>query len=172
MTDTDTLIKTMRILAQDIESEDGVANAAIAEAADRLEALQLETDVSTALQRIDKALKERDEARAEVEERKEALLDAARQIDELKKQRNDWFERARLENEKRLDALERLRNQRPDVRPEPSRLEIAAMIYAAWSSNPQIELLRQAGDDRAGLFEHDDAFEEADALIAEAKKPV
>lgn len=46
------------------------------------------------------------------------------------------------------------------------------MIYAAWSSNPQIELLRQAGDDRAGLFEHDDAFEEADALIAEAKKPV
>lgn len=119
MTDTDTLIKTMRILAQDIESEDGVANAAIAEAADRLEALQLETDVSTALQRIDKALKERDEARAEVEERKEALLDAARQIDELKKQRNDWFERARLENEKRLDALERLRNQRPDVRPEP-----------------------------------------------------
>ena len=162
----------MRILAQDIESEDGVANAAIAEAADRLEALQLETDVSTALQRIDKALKERDEARAEIEERKVALLDAARQIDELKKQRNDWFERARLENEKRLDALERLRNQRPDVRPEPSRLEIAAMIYAAWSSNPQIELLRRAGDDRAGLFEHDDAFEEADSLIAEAKKPV
>jgi len=172
MTDTDTLIKTMRILAQDIESEDGVANAAIAEAADRLEALQLETDVSTALQRISKALKERDEARAEVEERKEALLDAARQIDELKKQRNEWFERARLENEKRLDALERLRNQRPDVRSEPSRLEIAAMIYAAWWSNPQIELLCRAGDDRANLFDRDDALEEADELIAAAKKTV
>ena len=36
-TDTATLIKAMRILARDIESGDGVANAAIAEAADRLE---------------------------------------------------------------------------------------------------------------------------------------
>jgi uncharacterized protein (UPF0212 family) len=38
-TDTATLIKAMRILARDIESGDGVANAAIAEAADRLEEL-------------------------------------------------------------------------------------------------------------------------------------
>jgi len=36
-TDTPTLIKAMRILARDIQSGDGVANAAIAEAADRLE---------------------------------------------------------------------------------------------------------------------------------------
>ena len=39
-TDTNTLIKALRILARDIDSEDGIANAAIAEAADRLEKLQ------------------------------------------------------------------------------------------------------------------------------------
>jgi hypothetical protein len=38
-TDTPTLIRALRILAQDIQSGDGVANAAIAEAADRLEEL-------------------------------------------------------------------------------------------------------------------------------------
>ena len=35
-TDTETLISALRILSQDIESNDGVANAAIAEAADRM----------------------------------------------------------------------------------------------------------------------------------------
>ena len=39
-TDTKTLIDALRILARDIDSEDGVANAAIAEAADRLEKQQ------------------------------------------------------------------------------------------------------------------------------------
>lgn len=38
-TDTKTPIESMRILARDIRSADGVANAAIAEAADRLEEL-------------------------------------------------------------------------------------------------------------------------------------
>jgi hypothetical protein len=37
---TETLIAAMRVLARDIQSGDGVANAAIAEAADRLEELQ------------------------------------------------------------------------------------------------------------------------------------
>ena len=35
-TSTETLIAAMRILSQDIQSEDGVANAAVAEAAERL----------------------------------------------------------------------------------------------------------------------------------------
>ena len=39
---TETLIGAMRILARDIQSGDGVANAAIAEAADRLEEQQEE----------------------------------------------------------------------------------------------------------------------------------
>jgi multimeric flavodoxin WrbA len=38
-TDTPTLIKALRILVEDIQSDDGVANACIAEAADRLELL-------------------------------------------------------------------------------------------------------------------------------------
>ena len=40
MSDTETLIKALRILSRDIESCDGVANAAIAEAADRLQEQQ------------------------------------------------------------------------------------------------------------------------------------
>ena len=39
---TTTLISALRILARDIKSDDGVANAAIAEAADRLEELSRE----------------------------------------------------------------------------------------------------------------------------------
>jgi hypothetical protein len=38
-TDNATLISALRILARDIQSEDGIANAAIAEAADRIEKL-------------------------------------------------------------------------------------------------------------------------------------
>ena len=38
--DTKTLVAAMRILAEDIQSEDGVANSAIAEAANRLEELE------------------------------------------------------------------------------------------------------------------------------------
>lgn len=38
-TDTETLASAMRILAIEIESEDGIAKAAIAEAADRLDEL-------------------------------------------------------------------------------------------------------------------------------------
>ena len=37
---TETIIKAMRILSAEIHSDDGVANAAIAEAADRLDELQ------------------------------------------------------------------------------------------------------------------------------------
>jgi len=43
-TDTETLIEAMKILSRDIESEDGVANAAIYEAAQRLEDLERDRD--------------------------------------------------------------------------------------------------------------------------------
>jgi len=43
-TDTKTLISALRILSKDIQSEDGVANAVIAEAADRLEELSQTND--------------------------------------------------------------------------------------------------------------------------------
>lgn len=38
---TETIIQAMRILAEEIQSDDGVANAAILEAADRLEELRV-----------------------------------------------------------------------------------------------------------------------------------
>lgn len=44
-TKDDHLIAALRILARDIQSDDGVANAAIAEAADRLEELKSEVDM-------------------------------------------------------------------------------------------------------------------------------
>lgn len=47
---TATLIAALRILARDIDSDDGVANAAIAEAADRLE--ELRRDVAIVLPAI------------------------------------------------------------------------------------------------------------------------
>lgn len=39
-TNTKTLIKALRILSEDIQSDDGIANACVAEAADRIEELQ------------------------------------------------------------------------------------------------------------------------------------
>lgn len=44
---TATIVSAMRILSTDIQSDDGVANAAIAEAADRLEELQ--RDIATVM---------------------------------------------------------------------------------------------------------------------------
>lgn len=46
---TETLIKALRVLAHDIETEDGVANAAISEAADRLEELHNSMQASDAV---------------------------------------------------------------------------------------------------------------------------
>lgn len=43
-TPTPILVEALRILSRDIQSEDGVANAAIAEAADRIEELDKECD--------------------------------------------------------------------------------------------------------------------------------
>lgn len=42
---TDTIISALKILAEDIHSEDGVANAAIMEAAQRMTELQLQVSV-------------------------------------------------------------------------------------------------------------------------------
>lgn len=92
--------------------------------------------------------KERDNALAEVEQLKQALHDA------------------RLENSGQAALLEQARHHIPDatkmIRPEPSRLEIAAQLMAANLSrdtnkwDTQIEV----------IF----AIEQADALIAAAKE--
>lgn len=56
----------------------------------------------------------------------------------------------------------------PDVRvkPEPSRLEIAAMILNGWASNPNVSSLRCGPDERPPRS----ALRVADALIAAAKE--
>ena len=56
-TSTETLIAAMRILSQDIQSEDGAANAAVAEAAQRLEEQQ---------ERINKLESENDDMREDL----------------------------------------------------------------------------------------------------------
>lgn len=139
------------------------------------------------------AIKERDEARAEVEERKNALRDATYQVDNYKSKFLLWFENAKTQNTKLLDALEdatkarkeleqlkqalhdarlensgqaarieELKHHIPDatkmIRPEPSRLEIAAVILAkAWESSHPYQTLAEI------------ALAQADALIAAAK---
>lgn len=73
-TETTVLIDAMRILAQDIQSEDGVANAAIAEAADRLE--ELNAELEQALKAKDAAEQERDQLKANLH----AVRNAARKL--------------------------------------------------------------------------------------------
>jgi hypothetical protein len=59
--------------------------------------------------------------------------------------------------------VERLKDHVPDatkmIRPEPSRLEIAAMLQAGWLANPESEIDNQ----------HDWWLAQADALIEAAK---
>lgn len=90
---------------------------------------------------IQKALKERDEARAEVEQLKQALHDA------------------RLENSGQAALYERTVNQSFTVRPEPSRLEIAALLMAhSWPHDGVYSIICKK------------ALDQADALIAAAKE--
>ena len=56
---TSTIFKVMRILANDIQSDDGVANAAISEAADRLE--EQERELAVANERINRMVEAGDQ---------------------------------------------------------------------------------------------------------------
>ena len=62
---TETLIKALEVLAQEIQSPDGVANAAIAEAAERLR--ELSNDVLA--KRVVELTAERDALKAQVDQR-------------------------------------------------------------------------------------------------------
>ena len=177
-TDTETLIKTMRILAQEIDSEDGVANIAIGEAADRLEELQLELTETReeldyermqvknlrnsgvlALHERDKAIERAEKAyklRKEAEIERDSVRDTmSLNTLELTQQRDE----ARAE----VERLKVTVNQQLTC-PEPSRLEIATLLYAASI---------QAGLIDVGLdpdMSPHDAFTHADAIIAAAKE--
>lgn len=114
----------------------------------------LEEDHEKARAMFDQLTKERDEARDEVEQLKQALHDA------------------RLENSGQAALIEQLKEKVDQLqyiaefdrkhflkRPEPSRLEIAAMLQAGWLANPESEIDNQ----------HDWWLAQADALIAAAK---
>lgn len=97
-----------------------------------------------------------EELRAEVERLKLELSCALAAEDRAKKSRDEAWCKA-----KEAEAEFSIVNQQLTVRPEPSRLEIAAMFAASWVSNPA----------------HDEAtvdtqwwLQQADALIAAAKE--
>ena len=113
---TESLISALRVLARDIQTDDGVVNACLEEAAGRLEELQRANQ--NTLTDLAVAIEQRDEARAEVE--------------------------------------------RLTTRPEPSRLEIAAMLLAA--------LAGRESESWEAKVEAIWAIEQADELIAAEKE--
>jgi hypothetical protein len=88
--------------------------------------------------------------------------DTVSRINELGKQRDEArFNVERLQNWNNSQA-EISKNERSGrYRPEPSRLEIAAMLAAAWTSNPAHD--ESSVDAKWWL-------QQADALIAETKE--
>lgn len=119
-------------------------------------------------------MEQRDKARAEVERLTREL---ERAISErtphdygiLKNQRDDYRNRLCAAIKETQDAraeVERLKNHIPDVgkmvRPEPSRLEIAAMIYAAFAG---AQCAKEKVNPTAYI-----ALKCADELLAEAAK--
>ena len=138
---TETLAAALRVLANDIQSPDDVPAICLREAADRLEELARERDIET--KRADGHY--------------DNYCEILKQIDSIANQRD-----------KARDEVERLKaelsNPQPKTtRPEPSRLEIAAMLLAGWFGN----------------FDNPDALacprpkwwiQQADALIAAEKE--
>jgi len=166
-TKTEILIEATRELAESIDSVDGVANAVIFEAAQRLDELQ--TALKSAHASLVLARNERDKARAEVKLLTSAVCNSnAQQLDQALHERDEA--RAEVErlkanserlNQELCEAKGWLQDWRPEwVRKDPSRLEIAAMIMGAQPPP-------QAGS-FSGQAEH--ALRRADALIAAAKE--
>lgn len=113
------------------------------------------------------AIEQRDEALAEVERLKKLLRSATICLSEyqaenerVRKLLNDFTEeKERLKAE--LTEAIRERNKTVAARPEPSRLEIAAMLKAGWFANRDTDF---------NAADHKWWIEQADALIAAAKE--
>ena len=142
---TETIAAALRILANDIQSPDDVPATCLREAADRLEELQKE------IKELEKACNE--QAARKMEYRKEwgVLIverdEARAEVKRLKQELHDTIESDNL--------------QPKTTRPEPSRLEIAAMLKAGWFANHDVDFY---------ATDHKWWIEQADALIAAAKE--
>jgi chromosome segregation ATPase len=103
-TDTQTLARAMDILSRDIQSQDGIANAAIREAAERLR--ELDGKIDADLTRLER---ERDEALKDLAFRRELFKAQEAQLNELRAERDEarekattaWTENLRLDSENR-----------------------------------------------------------------------
>lgn len=102
-----------------------------------------------------------------VEQTSDDLLKTINQRDEAIKERDEA--RAEVETWKGVEGKQSAKISALEARPEPSRLEIAAMIYAAWSSNSIVTrfLLDGSGPD---IWTDKEALRDADALIAASKE--
>jgi hypothetical protein len=145
---TATLAAALRILANDIQSPDDIPATCLREAADRLECLA----------------RERDTEQKRADGHYDNYCQVLKQIDQIANQRDKaWDEIKRLKTElHKTIQLDKLSNLEPKTtRPEPSRLEIAAMIMAA-------NVMADAGENCALNAEW--SLQSADALIAAAKE--
>jgi flagellar biosynthesis chaperone FliJ len=115
--------------------------------------------------RLCSALKEAQDARTVVEQLKQALHDArlenSAQAAQLEQCREE-YRAAHLDRQHYKRIAEHRQKELSGLlaRPEPSRLEIAAMLFAGWLSNPDV--LSEANPYEARLLA-------ADKLIAAAK---
>jgi hypothetical protein len=110
------------------------------------------------------SIKETQEARAEVEQLKQALHDARLENSgqaALIEQCREEYRVAHLDRQHYKRIAEHRQKELSGLlaRPEPSRLEIAAMLQAGWLANPESEIDNQ----------HDWWLAQAEALIAAAK---
>ena len=139
--ETDTIISALRVLARDIHTDDGVVNTCLGGAAGRLEELQRAN--KNTLADLALAIERRDDSYAEIKtvrrELSEAIKERNKTVADLIKQRDEAIASAR---------------------PEPSRLEIAAMAMQGMLAASSFDTLRLSKS----------AFEYADALIAAAKE--
>jgi len=176
-TKTEKLIEALQVWAESIECVDGVADNVIFEAAQRLNELQ--AALQTAHASLVLARNERDEARAEIERFNTELAqlraerdnanerekEGVRQLYALQKSLNHVL-KTRDELRVERDLAQQLGrdtatvNQQLTVRPEPSRIEIAAMLLSGFA----------ASDTSVIHNKYNFVLTEADALIAAAKE--
>jgi len=169
---TEILVAALRILANDIQSPDDVPATCLREAAYRLEELQwLNESMQTDCDLWVKVGREKLETVQFLLERKEIhSKDWENQARQAKKERDEAraeVERLKTENQRLKNLVGEMIEEEAEgrdtslTRPEPSRLEIAAMLKAGWFANRDADF---------NAADHGWWVEQADALIAAARE--